>query len=88
MLTAMDLCPDNSGTITASGNANTATWTGTLVCPAHMIGGCSIAYTFTSATATLSSDGTTLTALGSGTYTGCGGAGGSFTYTFSGTKPA
>ncbi len=87
MLTATDVCPDNSGTLVATGSGNTATWTGTLVCPAHDVGGCpTLAYTFTSATATLDSAGTTMMTQGSGTYTGCSGSSGSFTFTFSGMQ--
>ena len=72
--TVTRICYDNSGAINASGSGNVAAWTGSLTCPPVSITGLcgSVAFTWTSAAASLSADGATLTAQASGTGTGCG----------------
>jgi len=77
------LCPDSSGSITVNGSGNSAAWTGSLVCPAIPEQGCSLNVTYTSASATLSSDGRTLTATATANVSGC--ASGSATNVFQGT---
>jgi len=71
-LTIAPVCPENTGSITASGNGDSASWNGTVTCQPVAIGSCaSVTVTLTSGTGTLSSDGKTLTAKASGTATGC-----------------
>ncbi|MGO9830703.1 MAG: hypothetical protein ACLPJH_11230 [Myxococcaceae bacterium] len=74
-----------SGTLTAAGSGNSATWSGNLVCPAFGFpgGGCpSLVFTYQNVTGTL--DGTTLTVVYTGTSAGCGG--GALSMTFVGTQ--
>jgi hypothetical protein len=81
--TVTQICPDNSGSLTVTGSGNSAAWTGNLVCPAIAGQGCSLNVTYTSASATLSSDGRTLTATATANVSGC--ASGSATNVFQGT---
>jgi hypothetical protein len=61
-----------SGSITGTGSGNTASWTGTLACPAVSLLGCNaVVITYKSVSATLSTDQTTFTIQGSGTLVGC-----------------
>lgn len=80
-----DVCPYGSGTLTATGSGNSATWSGNLVCPtlAFPGGGCpSLVFTYQNATGTL--NGTTLTVVFTGTSAGCGN--GALSLTFVGTQ--
>jgi len=71
-ITISPVCPENTGTITATGKGESFSWTGTTTCPAAAIGSCaSMVVTLQSGTATLSSDLKTLSASASGTATGC-----------------
>ena len=81
--TVTQICPDNSGSLTVTGSGNSAAWTGNLVCPPVAGQGCSLNVTYTSASATLSSDGRTLTATATANVSGC--ASGSATNVFQGT---
>jgi hypothetical protein len=84
--TVSRVCPDDTGTMTMSGSGNNASWTGTLVCPPKAFGSCAaVTVTFTSGTATLSSNNLSLAALGSGTATGCGSTA-PVTFSFNGAK--
>ena len=73
--TLSNICPGGGSSITATGSGNTASWTGSVVCPAvNVVGFCSsVVFTATSATMSLSQDGATLTAQASGQGVGCGG---------------
>ena len=79
------LCPDGTGTVTASGSGNSASWSGSLVCPpASGLSNCSAAVlTFSSVAPSLS--GTTLNALAQGNLSGCPSGNGAFTVNFSAT---
>ncbi len=80
------VCPiTGAGSLEAHGSGNSATWDGTLVCPPLVFPGyCDyVVLTLRHATANLS--GGTLTAIATGSGTGCG-ATESMTVTFSGTK--
>lgn len=69
--TVSGVCPDNSGSIIARGSGRSATWGGNLPCPPVVFTNCSsVTMTFQSATLTL--NGTALSAQGSGTAIGCG----------------
>ncbi len=85
-LTISPVCPGNAGSITAGGSGNSASWSGTQVCPPFAVGSCaSVTVTLTSGTASLSSDGKTLTAQASGTASGCS-TSANFSWSFSGVK--
>jgi hypothetical protein len=80
------VCPDGAGVIVASGSGNAAAWTGTLACPPVATAQCAaVTSTLKSANGTLSADGVNLTAVATGTATGCGLTVGA-TLTFTGTK--
>lgn len=65
------ICPDGSGSVSATGSGDVAGWTGTLVCPAVAFGGCAaVTFVYQSATATLNANGS-LTVVASGYGTGC-----------------
>jgi len=78
--------PDGAGAIDAKGSGNSASWSGSMACPPIPQTGvnCSITPTFTAATMTLSADGHTLNASGTGTVTGCN-LNTTFTLAFQGT---
>ena len=85
-LTIAPVCPGNVGSITATGSGNSASWSGSQVCPAFAIGSCaSVTVTLTSGTGSLSSDGKTLSAQESGTASGCS-TNVNFSWSFSGVK--
>jgi hypothetical protein len=79
------MCPDGTGTVTASGSGNTASWSGSLVCPPTSgVSNCSAAvFTFTSVAPTLSSN--TLNVLAQGNMSGCPSGNGALTLDFSAT---
>ena len=79
------LCPDGTGTVTASGSDNAASWSGSLVCPPTSgFSNCSAAVlTFSSVAPTLS--GTTLNIPAQGNLSGCPSGNGPFTLHFSAT---
>jgi hypothetical protein len=84
--TITKVCPDGSGTVAATGSGNAVAWTGSLTCPPVAISACpAVTATLTSASGSLSTDATSLTARALGTASGC-----SFTtsvaLTFVGTK--
>jgi len=70
--TATNICPDGSGSVTAHGNGDTINWTGSVDCPPVALSCGSATLTYKTATLTLSNDGKTLTAQGSGTASVCG----------------
>jgi hypothetical protein len=83
--TLADVCPDGSGTATVSGSGQSASWSGTLTCPAVQFTNCAaVAFTYQSATMTLSGNGS-LTVQGTGLAAGCG-VTLNLTTTFVGTK--
>jgi hypothetical protein len=85
-LTIAPVCLDSTGSITATGNGDSASWNGTLACQPVGIGQCaSVTVTLQSGTGTLSSDGKTLTAQASGTAVGCSTTS-PFSWQFVGTK--
>ncbi|HUM10588.1 MAG TPA: hypothetical protein VLT82_06530 [Myxococcaceae bacterium] len=85
-LTIAPVCPENTGSITASGNGDSASWAGTVACQPVAIASCAaVTVTLTSGTGTLSSDGKTLTAKASGTAAGCSQSQ-PFAWQFVGTK--
>jgi len=85
-LTIAPVCFDATGSITATGNGDSASWNGTLACQPVAIGQCaSVTLTLQSGTGTLSSDGKTLTAQASGTAAGCSTTS-PFTWQFVGMK--
>jgi hypothetical protein len=79
------LCPDGTGTVTASGSGNSASWSGSLVCPPTSgASNCPAGvFTFSSMASTLS--GTTLNVLAQSNLSGCPSGNGAFTLSFSGT---
>jgi hypothetical protein len=78
------ICPDGSGSVTATGTGESASWHGSLSCPGVPLGSCpSVSATYTSATATLSNG--TMSAQAVGTATGCGMTS-NVTVSFTGTK--
>jgi hypothetical protein len=82
--TVNQVCLDGSGSFTAHGSGNSASWSGSLPCPPIPFTNCSaVTLTLTSASATL--NGSVLTAQAAGTASGCGQNPG-FTITFTGTK--
>jgi len=71
-ITIAPVCPENAGSITATGKGDSVSWTGTTTCPAAAVGSCaSVVVTLQSGTASLSSNLTTLSASAAGTATGC-----------------
>lgn len=71
--TLYPVCFDGTGTITATGSGDTASWSGTMPCPAVALGGCSsVVLTFVSAGANYLSLNDWLGASASGSATGCG----------------
>ena len=85
-LTISPVCPGNTGIITATGKGDSISWSGSVTCPAVALTSCSsVVVTLQSGTATLSSDGKTLTAAASGTATGCSQTN-AFSWQFVGTK--
>ena len=84
-LTAGSICPDGSGSATATGSGTSAHWEGQFTCPPTPFTNCSsVAFTYTSATFSLNNNGT-LTAQGVGSASGCG-LTFPLTTTFTGTK--
>jgi hypothetical protein len=82
--TFSSICLDGSGSIVAHGNGNSASWSGSLACPAVQFSLCpSVVLTFHSASATL--NGSTLNAGGAGNAAGCNVSKG-FTVSIMGTK--
>ena len=79
------LCPDSSGTVTASGTGDSASWSGSLVCPPTAgASSCPAAvFTFTSMSTTLSA--ATVNVLAQSSLSGCPSGNGPFTLNFSGT---
>jgi hypothetical protein len=69
--TLTNLCPDGSGSLTATGSGNSAAWSGSVSCfiPGN---GCTLTLTYKSTALSLSSDNRTLTSDASGTASGCG----------------
>jgi hypothetical protein len=66
------ICPDGSGAVVATGSGGAASWSGSLTCPPVAVSVCpAVTATLTSASGSLSADGTTLTALARGTASGC-----------------
>ncbi len=70
--TLKGVCFDGTGNITATGSGNTAEWGGTLYCQPVSFGTAytNVTITLTSAKASLSNDGRTMTAEATGTATG------------------
>jgi hypothetical protein len=82
--TVSRICADGSGTVTMSGSWNSASWTGSWVCPVMPFDSCAaFPFKWTSASVVLGSDNATLTAEASGSGTGCGAS--SVTFKFVGT---
>jgi len=78
------ICLDGSGSVTAHGSGNSASWSGSFPCPAAPFTGCSsVVLTLQSASATL--NGSTMNAQGGGNAAGCGISKG-FTLSIAGTK--
>jgi hypothetical protein len=79
------LCPDGTGTVTATGSGNTANWSGTLACaPTAGSSNCPAAvFTFSSLTSTL--NGASVNVLTQGNLSGCPSGNGPFTLSFTGT---
>ena len=77
------VCLDGSGAVTAHGSDNSASWSGSLVCPAVQFQCGPVVMTFQSASATL--NGSTMNAQGAGNAAGCG-LSKSFTISLAGTK--
>jgi len=77
------VCLDNSGSVTAHGSGNSASWSGSLVCPAVQFTCGPVVMTFQSASATL--NGSTMNVQGAGNAAGCGLSKG-FTISLAGTK--
>jgi len=79
------LCPDGTGTVTATGSGNTASWSGSLACaPTSGLSNCpSAVLTFTSLSSALS--GTTLSGTADGNLSGCPSGNGAFHINFSAT---
>ena len=78
------VCLDGSNSVTMHGSGKSASWQGTLACPPVQFTGCAVV-TMTFQSASVSLNGTTLTAQGAGSASGCGTTLG-FTLGFSGTK--
>jgi hypothetical protein len=71
-LTIDPVCLGSTGILTASGDGDTASWSGTFACPPVAFPSCdAVTVTLNSGTGTLSSDGKTLTVQASGTASGC-----------------
>jgi hypothetical protein len=68
--TVTNICPDGSGSVTATGSGDSASWSGSLNCTLQANCG-TVTLTYKSATLSLSSDSKTLTADASGTAAGC-----------------
>lgn len=84
-LTVSSVCPDGSGSATASGGGTSAHWEGQFTCPPIQFTNCSsVALTYTSAAFSLNNNGT-LTAQGVGSASGCN-LTFPLTTTFTGTK--
>jgi hypothetical protein len=84
--TVSRICADGSGTVTMSGSGNSASWTGSWVCPVMPFDSCAaFVFKWTSASVVLSSDNATLTAEGSGSGGGTGCGASSVTFKFVGT---
>src|SRR5204863_3415910 len=77
------VCLDQSGSVTAHGSGNSASWSGSLVCPAVQFTCGPVVMTFQSASATL--NGSTMNVQGAGNAAGCGLSKG-FTISLAGTK--
>jgi len=77
------VCLDASGSVTAHGSGNSASWSGSLVCPAVQFTCGPVVMTFQSASATL--NGSTMNVQGAGNAAGCGLSKG-FTISLAGTK--
>ena len=85
-LTISPVCPGNTGSLTATGSGDSASWTGTVTCPPFAVGPCaSVTVTLNNGTGSLSSDGKTLTLRATGTASGCSTTA-SFSWDFSGVK--
>ena len=89
-LTVSGICPDGSTSIKAIGSGESASWMGTLACPATTVGSCAAAVvTFTSVKVYVEVDDMNdgdlnqLSLEGAGNYSGCG-TSASFTYSFDG----
>jgi len=69
--TLTNICPDGSGSITATGSGNSAAWSGSVNCfvPGN---NCTLTLTYKSTALSLSSDNRTITSDASGTANGCG----------------
>lgn len=84
--TLSPVCLDSTGSITATGSGDSASWAGTMVCPPVGIGQCAaVTLTLTSGKASLSSDGKTLSGQAFGTASGCS-TNTNFSWTFTGVK--
>lgn len=78
------VCPYGNEAVTATGSGDSASWSGSYVCPTRQIDGClPLVITYTSFTVAL--NGATLTLVGSGTG-GCDASTGPLTSNFSGTS--
>jgi len=82
-LTVTEICPDETGNVTANGSGDEATWSGNYACPAVPVTDCA-AVTITYSKETVTLNGSTLTVNATGTVTGCG-TSGLITVAFSGT---
>jgi hypothetical protein len=82
--TMASVCLDGSGSVTMHGSGESASWQGSLVCPPVVFTGCS-AVTLTFQSVNVALNGSTLTAQGAGSASGCGTTLG-FTLGLTGTK--
>jgi hypothetical protein len=82
------VCPDNTGSLTATGSGDSASWSGTLVCPPVLFGSCSsVAMTYMSASVELNlpsdpGDVLTLGFSAGGTAAGCDRSGSLVAFSF------
>ena len=69
--TLTNICPDGSGSMTATGSGNSAAWSGSVACfvPGNS---CTVTLTYKSTALSLSTDNRTITSDASGTADGCG----------------